>query len=72
MIMMTFLPPISRCVFLNEGAGRLRHGAADLRRARERHDPDLVAHEQRVAHFGAGAGDEIDDARRDARPPAES
>ena len=72
MIMMTFLPPISRCVFLNDGAACGDDRAADFGRAGERDDADLVADEQRVADLVAAAGDEVHDARRNTRPLRES
>ncbi len=55
---------------LFEGRRRpLRHRPADLGRAGERHDANLIAHEESLADFRARSRDEIHDARRDASLP---
>ena len=66
MTMMTFLPPISRWTFLNVGRRRLVDDAADVGRAGERDDAHVVVGRQRRADLGAVAGDQVDDALRDA------
>ena len=64
--MMTFLPPISRWTFLNDGAAcadTVRPTSVDPVNDTTR---TSIADEQRVADVAAAAGDEVDDAARDA------
>ena len=66
MIMMTFLPPISRWTFLNVGAAAwftMRPTSVDPVNDTTR---TVVAGRQRRADLVAAAGDQVDDALRDA------
>ena len=65
--MMMFLPPISRCTFLNDGAACSETVRPTLGRSGKRDDAHVGVLRERVADLLAAAGDEIDDARRDAR-----
>ena len=66
MIMMTFLPPISRCTFLNDGAACLdtvRPTSVDPVNETTRTASSV---DQRGADVVAAAGDQVDDALRNA------
>ena len=61
-----FLPPSSRLSALQAPAGPLGDPPAGRRRARERDDRHVRRVDDRVADIGAGAGHEVDGARREA------
>ena len=67
MTTMAFLPPSSRRQPLQAAPGALRDGRAGAAVAREADDGHVRALDEGRAHRLAGARDEVDDARREAR-----